>query len=227
MENEEKQASTPEVVTPRRGRPPADAKPKPKPKPEAAESSEMFALIASLKKDIQSMKDQMEEKSGRTVRKHTSEHEAYMREFTVTDAEDDDKVVGVIVDVFNVREVSDPEHQNRVKGVCKVRVLDPDTGVETVYSKVDYLELLQNAHRIPVKILQTFKRERPEVDPRRGGGGYGTIRHKDPRTGLETHVELNAPFAVVYVDTEYDIEIHDGKYEGKKIHLKNANGLNL
>lgn len=169
------------------------------------ELADLKGLISELKEDIDEMK--RKPKSSSVLRKRVEKHTAFLREFNK-----DDEVLGIVMQISDVREVKDPTEAKKYMGLCKLNVFNPKTNQQFVQEKVNYLEFLQNANRVKGLIMRDERQKRIETDSRKGGGGTGTLYRQDKNNSVV--VEDEHEFEVEYEDHHYFLEIKEGAFKG-------------
>lgn len=184
---------------------------------EATEVAQLRDLVEGLKKQVGILSGAA--RGGSTLRKRTKDHFVTMREYV-----EDDKVLGVVVNLYDVKEVKDPTENKRFYGLCKLDVLDPRTEKVKTYKDVNYLEFLNNTKRVQAKVVKWEKTERAETDPRRGGGGSGSLV-KQTLSNSYVSDEL-IDFEVVFIDHSFELEFTEGEFEGLKVTI-DEKGLNI
>lgn len=89
---------------------------------------------------------------------------------------------------------------------------------------VNYLDFLTHAAKVRIKFLKIDRQERVEVDPEKGGGGYGNRRGRTAEgwetggigelggvglTGEEVALEVG------FIDVSAEVEVLEGDFKGK------------
>jgi hypothetical protein len=176
-----------------------------RPKKVSSEVDELRGLVAGLTEKVSAMNAP---RSGATVRNRVKEHVCSLRELKV-----DDKILGVVSKLYNVREVKDAFEANKNKALCHVDWVNPKTKEKGTTKDVNYLEFLDQAERVTAKIIVWKRERRFEVDPRKGGGGIGPLYKQSHEN--ETVVDSNYEFEVCYEDQTFTLEITSGEFVGE------------
>lgn len=182
----------------------------------ANDVSELRALVQDLSSQVKDLKNP---RSTATIRKRTKEKVASMREYAV-----DGEVKGLVLKIWDVKEVKDKTEAKRFHGICKLEVFNPITNEVEVVKEVDYLDFLNNAHPVPCKFLRWEQKKRSEVEKKHGGGGIGKL-YKQTSTGEYIAAE-EFEFEVEYVDHKFLVEVLEGAFEGAQFET-NGSGFNL
>lgn len=160
---------------------------------------------------LQAQIDGLKQRSGSTRRDREKNHTVTLRQFELNG-----EPKGIVTKVSEVKEMKDESETRRFYALCTLEVLDPRTQQKMTYKKVNYLEFMNDGHRINAKVLNWKKDKRYETDPKRGGGGIDTLVKVNPKTGLAESLE-EFEFEVGYEDHLFHLKIDEGEYEGLEI----------
>jgi hypothetical protein len=184
---------------------------------ETTENSEVTGLqkmVDQMKRDIATLQDKDKPMSRLTLKNKTREHMAFMREFKL-----EDEVIGLVTKLYDVKEVKDKTEAKRFYGICKVDVLDPKTGKTATHKEVDYLDFLNNARPVKVKITKWEKKHRIETE------STGSLWQQTESNAYVADNDFQ--FDVEYIDHEYDVEVLEGTFKGSVVQQTTGTGFNL
>lgn len=124
------------------------------------------AEVAGLTDLVKSMKEQLDGLASAvkpfkpTMRKKDRERVTTMRGYVKEQGSEE--IDGVVTRIYNVREIRDTKENKKFYGICNLDILNPVNGKTDTIKDVDYLEFLNHAPHIPLKIKQWVK-DRKEV----------------------------------------------------------------
>lgn len=124
------------------------------------------AEVAGLTDLVKSMKEQLDGLSSvvkpfkPTMRKKDRERVTTMRGYIKEQGSEE--IQGIVTRLYNVREVRDLKENKKFYGLCNLEVMNPATKKVEVVKDIDYLEFLNNAPHIPLRIKQ-WKKKRDEI----------------------------------------------------------------
>lgn len=178
---------------------------------------ELKSMVNTLIDEVSKLKNPV--RGSNVIRKRTKEHFAFLRELEIND-----KVVGIVTKLYNVKEHKDPNESRRYYATCSVNYVNPKTGKQETAHNVDWLEFLDKATRVKSQIIKWDRTKRFEIDPRRGGGGIGTVWKQGPNNEYISDMEFE--YEVGYEDHMFTLIITEGTFEGDTI-TNDGSGLNL
>jgi len=166
-------------------------------------------MVTGLKAQLDNLKSAPSPST--TQRKRTQEHVCTLREYENSDNE----VEGIVLRIFDVKEVKDKEENKRFYCVSKLEVFDPRTKDKRIVKDVDYIRFLNDARKVECKIVEWTKTPRFETDRARGGGGTGPLIRQ---TATNNYVAQNDyEFEVGYLDHKYKLLINEGEFRGLEV----------
>lgn len=177
---------------------------------------ELTQMVETLAEELHRVSNPDKNKSG-VIRKRTKEHVAYMRIYQ-------GQTNGIVMRLYDVKEVQDKTENRRNIGLCKLEVYDPKTKTTKTHNDVNYLEFLEYAPKVLCNIEKIEKTLRIETEITHGGGGKGALYKQGPNN--EYLVDAEFDYEVGYTDMEYTLRVMEGDYAGVVV-TNSGDGLNI
>lgn len=129
---------------------------------------------------------------------------------------DDQLVIGIGSERLNY---DLPENHSQ-RSLIDITVVTADG--EKVKKTVNFPNFFTHAVKVPVKFLSIKKHEHAEVEPSKGGGGYGNKRLVDSQGRSSDYLTAETlALEVGYIDVAAEIEVLEGAYKGQKFAFEN------